>query len=318
MHRMRPPAAAFLAVVLLAACESPKGTTNVVEPASVAVPPELEKSDAIQLVRRTDRLVVEYLELLYQGKIEQASAVKNTVGQTVDADFATFEEVARKGALTLHRNLAVKALGFAHRKRKEAHDLLQEMLKDPVPAIVANAALGLGILRYPETDATRLIELLASGDPEIRINAATAIRDLLPLREIPRELTPEHRAAVDRLVVMLIDRTQVRGRRAAVWALANLRHGDMLPHLTAALHDEDDQVQIGALYGIRKLADPRSIDPLLAYLDGKPPEAQASWAKEALIAIALQSGLGKSRVELEPLGTNSRAWRRYLEEARMR
>jgi len=316
------PLAGLLPLLAFAAapgCQSTaKGKTTVVEPAAMKPPPEFEKRESIQLVRRNERLVSEYEELRLQGKLRQAEAVRNTIGQSVDREFETFEEVALHGELTTYRTLAVNSIGFAAVRKKEAHDLLQRLLRDPAPIVVANAALGLAVLRHPETDWTRLIELCASGDPEVRINAASALKELFPLRETPRTLTPEHRAAVDRLVVLLVDEDRVRARRAAVYALANLHHPDMLPHLVAALKDEDGVVQVGALIGIGRLKDPRAIEPLLEYLDDDPEEAQASWAQRALCATVLEAGLSRSRAELEPLGTNVRRWRAFLEEARSR
>ena len=122
---------------------------------------------------------------------------------------------------------------------------------------------------------------------------------------------------MDRLVTMLHDPASIRSRRAAAWALANMRHVDAMPHLISALKDDDEQVQIGGLVGLKRLGDQRGLEPVLAYLEDGPTTEAASWARQTLEAIVIQMGLAQSAGELRDLGTNPRTWRNFIRAARM-
>ena len=214
--------------------------------------------------------------------------------------------------------MAVKCLGFAIEKRARARDILLKLCDDPDLTIVQNAALAVGILRDKQTDLTPLVKLLAHGDLTVRTNAATSLRDLFLVIPTPRDLTPQYWTAIDRLVTLLHEKSSPRGRRAAVWALANLRHPETLPHLISALEDPDEIVQIGGLYGIEVLGDQRALDPVLEYLHKGPTTNGASWARKALVRIAVQGGFAKTASELDELKTNWRAWRDWFRAARMK
>ena len=212
--------------------------------------------------------------------------------------------------------MAVKCIGFAVENRKAAHQTLEKITNDPDLTLVKNAALGLGLLRDKDSDMTVLVKLLAHGDVEVRTNAATAIKDIWIVRETPRELTPQYWTAIDRLISLLHQKVSVRGRRAAAWALANLRHPEVMEHLVSALDDDDVYVQIGGLHGLRVLGDQRSLEPLLEYLESGPTTAAQSYAKNALVAIAVQSGFAKTPSECEPLGAEPKKWRQWIRAKR--
>jgi HEAT repeat protein len=280
--------------------------------------PELRADEAHRLVRSTERNVNHFQELQIQGQTRQMVSLRRAIARTVDENFATFETMATTADLRVQRNMAVKCLGFALEKRTAARDLLVRLCDDANVTIVSNAALGLGILGDRETDLTPLVKLLAHGDVEVRTNAATALKSIYLVRETPRELTAQHWAAIDRLIALQQEKTSTRARRAAVWALANLRHPDVLDHLFTALKDDDEYVQIGGLYGIKLLGDQRALEPLLEYLEDSPTSTAGSWAHQALVRIAVQGGFAKAPSELADLGTSARSWRRWFRAARMR
>ncbi|MHC4670204.1 MAG: HEAT repeat domain-containing protein [Planctomycetota bacterium] len=285
---------ALLGLALLAgACSGPrKGETKLPDSEVMKDTPELTDDEAAQLMRRTERNVKLYEDLRLQGQTQKMVALHRTIGRTVDDNFATFRGVALQGKLAVKRNMAVKCLGFAVAERAKARDTLVQLLEEEDPFLLANASLALSILRDKETDLTRLIRLLGHADKEVRTNAATALMEIFNVKETPRRLTPQHYAAIDSLVSLLNDPATTRGRRAAVFALANLRHPETLDHLISALQDSDELVQIGGLYGIELLGDQRALEARPPRGPGRPwcrspcrpasprrPPSWTSWAR---------------------------------------
>ena len=307
--------------LLLGACSAPRK-----EP-SIAVPYEDQVKEALdqqgnekgQIVRRTYQNVRRYEELRVEGQEQPMAAMRRTIGQGVDENFDVFKEHAldKAGSSTL-RNWAFACLGFAMEKRVAARQLLQSFLVDPgaQPWLLANACQALSVLKDKETDLSVVIPLVSHGNPEVRTSAATAIKELWLVTVAPRDLTPQHYAAIDRLVALLHDDATIRGRRAAVWALANLHHPDVLDHLISGLLDDDSEVQMGALVGIERLGDARALEPLFEYLDEDPEDGLASWALRALQQIAVQNGFAQTKTELESIGTSGKAWRKWFRAKR--
>jgi len=305
------------------ACQSNRTTGQ--EDANAALKVEAAKdADPIggdelgRLLRSTERNVRHYFELRLQGKQDLMVSLRRTIGRTVDDNFATFREVALNGEFLIRRNIAVKCIGFAIRKKKAAQSVLRKLYEDSEITIVQNAALAIGLLRDPEADFTPVVALLGHGDVTVRTNAATSIATLFLIRETPRDLTPQHWAAIDRLVTLLHEDGAVRGRRAAAWALANLRHPAVLPHLVAALQDDDELVQIGGLRGLERLGDQRALEPVLEYLRDNPTDSGQSWARKVLVQIAVQGGFAQVPSELDPLGADPRKWSEWFRAARMK
>jgi HEAT repeat protein len=322
MHEKRRPTcemryALWGLLLLAAACETQKtGETTLPDTEAIKDAPELSGDEATQLVRRTERNVKHYEELRLQGQTGSMVAVRRTIARTVDENFPAFREVALDTSTSVQRNMAIQALGFANEYRADARDLLVGTLGDEDPWILANAALALSRLKDPETDLSRLITLVGHADKEVRTSAATALMEIYNVRQTPRKLTPQHYAAIDRLVSLLHDKATTRGRRAAVFALANLQHPETLDHLASALEDSDEMVQIGGLYGIERLGDQRALEPVLEFLAKTPSAEAASWAKKALVRIAVQGGFTNTPSELDKLGTSAKLWRRWFRAAR--
>jgi HEAT repeat protein len=273
-----------------------------------------------QVIRRTYQNARRCEELRIEGQEVPLAAMRRTVGRSVDDDFEIFKRHALdKDSATL-RNWAIACLGFAIEKRVEARKLLESMLSDETvaPWFLANACQALSVLRDKETDLSAVIRLVSHGDPEVRTSAATAIKEVWLVSETPRDLTPQYYAAIDRLVALLHDDATTRGRRAAVWALANLRHPAVLEHLLGALNDPDTEVQIGALRGVELLGDARAIEPLCDYLNGSPQDGPASFCVRALQQIAVQNGFAQTKSELESIGTSGKAWRKWFRGQRMK
>lgn len=271
-----------------------------------------------QLVRRTYQNVRRYEELRIEGQEQPMAAMRRTIGRTVDEGFGVFEKYAFDKESTTLRNWAISCLGFAIEKRVDATRLLESLLKDPAspPWFLGNACMALSVLHDKETDLSVVIPLVSHPDPEVRTCAATAIKEIWLVIPTPRDLTPQYYAAIDRLVALLHDDATTRGRRAAVWALANLHHPAVLEHLISALNDRDVEVQIGGLRGIEMLGDPRALEALFEYLDGSPQDGPASFAVRALQQIAVQNGFAQTKSELESLGTSDRAWRKWFKAQR--
>jgi HEAT repeat protein len=315
----------FLPVLAALACCKSSGqgdVTNIVEVGAGAVEqrPEVALGEDAKLVRNTEESVKRYEELRLQGLTRAMSALRDSIATSVDQDFPVYRDMALESKLYLHRNMAVKCLGFAREKRADAREalLLIASKPDEQPFLRANAMRSIGILRDPDTPLEPIVSMLGSGDPQMRTAAAEAFKELALVRETPRELTPQYHTAIERLSTMLYDKANRSGRRAAVWALANLRHPDTLDNLLAALGDSDEQVQIGALRGLELLGDQRAIDPILKYLRDGPSSSAESWATLTLKAIALQGGFTKDPGELIPLGSNPRKWEEFFRAARMK
>jgi len=313
---------ALLAVILAAAaCGSPPKAEEIKVPDPDIVGEAVDKGGDpdFELAKRTHSNVRHYNELRRQGLMQQMVAMHNNIARTVDENFEVYRRLALDRTLYTPRNWAVASLGFSLEKRKEARQVLEQVLAEEGENywIIANACLSLSVLADPDTDISNVIVLLSHGDPEVRTSAATCIKEVWRVSETPRKLTPQHYAAVDRLVGLLSDPATTRGRRAAAFALANLRHPEMLDYLVTATKDSDDLVQIGGLYGISLLGDARAIEPLIAYLNSGPGEDPASWAKKALTNIAVQNGFAKTPAEVDALGTNGKAWRDWFRSKRM-
>jgi HEAT repeat protein len=315
---MRRAALALGPILLFAACGSTpeEPATTLVQVGAVEDARELDIDESSRLVLDTERNVNQWEELRLQGMTQKMEAVRRSIAVAVDGNLDVFSEMALEGELNLQRNKAVKCLGFAFEQREAARKTLVILLGDGSATIAANAARALGILRDPETDLTPLITLLAHRDVHVRTNAATALIDLFRIKPTPRQLPAQYYTAIDRLITMLHDPASIRSRRAAAWALANMHHPEVLDHLVSALADADEQVQVGGLYGLRQLGDARSLEPLLAYLEGEPGGEAGSWAHQALVAIAMNGGFAKTASELRSLGDNARLWRDWFRQAR--
>jgi len=307
--------------LFLGACSAPKKEADLVVPYEDQVKAALEHegNEEGQIIRRTYLNVRRYEELRIEMQEQPMAALRVTIGRSVDDNFDVFKRHALdKGGSSTLRNWAVACLGFAIDKRVPARDLLQSFLVDPdePPWLLANACQGLAVLRDKETDLSLVIPLVGHGNPEVRACSATTIKEIWFVTVPPRDLTPQYYAAIDRLVGLLHDDATIRGRRAAVWALANLHHPVVLDHLISALADDDPEVQIGGLCGIEALGDARALEPLFEYLDDDPAEGPASFAVRALQQIAVQNGFAQTKTELESLGTSAKAWRKWLRAKR--
>jgi HEAT repeat protein len=304
-------------LLLAAACETTKtGETTLPDTETIKDAPEVTGDEDTQLVRRTERNVKYFEELRLQGQTGSMMAVRRTIARTVDENFPTFQRIALDKQVSVQRNMAIQAIGFAAEYRTKARDLLVGLLDEDDPWILANAALALSRLADPETELTRLITLVGHADKEVRTSAATALMEIFNVQQTPRQLPPQYYAAIDRLVSLLHDKATTRGRRAAVFALANLQHPETLDHLASALEDSDEMVQIGGLYGIERLGDQRALEPVLEFLSKTASAEAASWAKKALVRIAVQGGFTNTPSELDKLGTSSKLWRRWFRAAR--
>ncbi|MHC4954005.1 MAG: HEAT repeat domain-containing protein [Planctomycetota bacterium] len=319
---------ALLALLLLpfvtVACVSSddnKDVTNILEVGTGEAErqPEVAMNETTRMIRNTSESVKRYNELRLQGMSRAMRALRNTISRAVDENFDAFRDQALAGKY-IHRNMALRCLGFASERRADARETLIQIASNPDERtfMIANAALQLGTLRDPETPLEPIVALMGSGNPTIRTNAADAFKDIVLVKETPRELSPQYLTAIDRLATMLYDKHNRLGRRAAVWALGNLRHPDTFDHLVAALDDDDQTVQIGGLRGLELLGDQRCIDPVIEYMGKGPGQAGTTWSIAVLKATAIQTGLAKEPGEMAELGDSPNKWKEFFRDARMR
>jgi HEAT repeat protein len=259
-----------------------------------------------------------YDELRIEMQSQPMAAMRRTIAQAVDENFDTFVKFAQDKQSSTLRTWSITCLGFAGETRVKARDLLQSLLIEPDVAAwdLANACQALSELRDKDTDLSLVIPLVSHGNPEVRTCAATAIKEIWLVTGSPRDLTPQHYAAIERLVSLLHDDATIRGRRAAAFALANLRNPAVLDHLISALQDDDAEVQIAGLRGIEMLGDPRALEALFEYLDSGPATVPGSYAVRALQQIAVQNGFAQTKAELESIGTSGKAWRKWFRAQR--
>ncbi|MEE8106402.1 MAG: HEAT repeat domain-containing protein [Planctomycetota bacterium] len=287
------------------------------------LPKSLTDKESTKLVRATNRNIQNWHDLMFvQGSTLAGQALRKNIQETVDDNFETFSQVA----LTPDHDykplaiMAVRGIAFSFKHRDEGRDILLSLLQNESPTMIANAALGLGMLKSKKTseiDLATLITLLEHRNRGVRTNAADALGELFRIKQTPRELTSMYREAIDRLTVIGQDRDNVFGRRAASAALGNLHHPASFDALVEMLDDTDIQVQIGVLDALRKLKDPRALEYVLDYLDDNSTGPGGSHAQKTLEDICISAGLMKDARDATDLGTSARRWRQYIDAARM-
>jgi hypothetical protein len=307
--------------LLLWSCASTDDEPGIVVPYENEVKEALEQegNEEGQIIRRTHQNVRRYEELRIEVQTQPMEAMRRTIAQSVDDNFEVFRKAALDRQFQTLQTWAVACLGFAVENRAAARALVESQLGagNLPPWLLATACFALRVMRDPSTDLSLVIPLMGHADAEVRASAAHAVAEVWAVSKTPRDLTPQHHAAIDRLVGLLHDKATTRGRRAAALALANLCHPAVLEHLISALNDADDGVQIVALRGIERLGDARALDGLFEYLDGSPQDGPASFAVAALQQIAVQNGFAQTKSELESLGTSGKAWRKWFKSQRM-
>ena len=313
--------ALLAALALVAACKSkPERTMLEVVPLP-KLPRELAERESTKLVRATNRNIIQWHDLKYgQGATSAAVAMHHTIRTAVDENFDTFVDVARNGELLQLRSMAVKAIGFTSEHRRRAREFLKEELDNESWTIVANAALGLGILRSKKTDEEdlgALISLLESKHAPVRANSADALSSLFTIKPTPVPLTPQYQTALDRLSILAEERGEIRVRRASVKALIGMHTPAAFMAFASGLDDPDFEVRIGCITGMRLLLDPRALDPLVTHLDDVDSKQEATHVTEALIKIAMVQNFSSDARELEALGTSYRKWRDFIRSKRM-
>ncbi|MCZ6785589.1 MAG: HEAT repeat domain-containing protein [Planctomycetota bacterium] len=313
--------ALVVAVVLVAACKSkPERTMLLVTPLP-KLPRELAERESTKLVRATNRNIIQWHDLKYgQGATSAAIAMHHTIRIAVDENFDMFIDVARNGELLQLKSMAVKAIGFTSEHRRRAREFLKEELDNESWTIVANAALGLGILRSKKTDEEdlgALISLLENKHAPVRANSADALGNLFTIKPTPVPLTPQYETALNRLTILAEQRGETRVRRASIKALIGMHTPGALMAFAEGLDDPDFEVRIGCITGMRLLLDPRAIDPLVTHLEDIDSKQEATHVTEALIKIAMVQNFSGDARELEALGTSYKQWRNFIRSKRM-
>jgi len=319
---MRVRVCSAVVAAILAACSStPEPTATAKVTPIPTLPKSLTDKDSTKLVRATNRNIENWHDLVFiQGSTLAGQALRRNIQQTVDEKFETFADVATNGELAQLRIMAVRGIAFSFEHRDEGRDILLRLMQNESPTMIANAALGLGMLKSRKTseiDLATLITLLQHKDRGVRTNAADALGELFRITDTPRELTSMYREAIDRLTVIGKDPASVYGRRAASAALGNLHHPACFDALVSMLTDEDLQVQIGVLDALRKLKDTRALEYVLKYLADNSTSPGGSHAEKTLEGICISAGLMKDARDATDLGDSARRWRQYIDAARM-
>jgi HEAT repeat protein len=285
------------------------------------LPRELAERESTKLVRATNRNIIQWHDLKYgQGATSAAIAMHHTIRIAVDENFDMFIDVARNGELLQLKSMAVKAIGFTSEHRRRAREFLKEELDNESWTIVANAALGLGILRSKKTDEEdlgALISLLENKHAPVRANSADALGNLFTIKPTPVPLTPQYETALNRLTILAEQRGETRVRRASIKALIGMHTPGALMAFAEGLDDPDFEVRIGCITGMRLLLDPRAIDPLVTHLEDIDSKQEATHVTEALIKIAMVQNFSGDARELEALGTSYKQWRNFIRSKRM-
>ena len=117
ISRSFPVVLAFAAAGCVSTDE-PKDVTNIVSVGVGAAEeqPDVASDDATRRVRNTAESVKRYEELRLQGNSRAMIALRTTIARTIDEDFDDFRNMALDGQSYLHRNMAVKCLGFANER----------------------------------------------------------------------------------------------------------------------------------------------------------------------------------------------------------
>lgn len=241
---------AFAAVVLTACASGPDRATDGAQVGpngetierigpTEAVPWAEEITDdhrrAGMVLADIDRKVGTWVQLVLRGQKEDVRTVvslEDSIRNDVRRHLQTvIDELA--GGPVRNRRIAAAALGFAD--RKEVLGSLLAAVEDRDQVVVANALLGISILRVPDTPIARITEKFRDQHApiDVRNNAGRALRtqDLLALEGLERDLVLD--AARFALVS---DESAVRVHGLLI--LATMLDTDSIGRIEALLDDE--------------------------------------------------------------------------------
>ncbi|WP_329010355.1 HEAT repeat domain-containing protein [Micromonospora rifamycinica] len=156
----------------------------------------------------------------------------------------------------------------------------------------------------PETDTTRALRGLASGDPSVRLRAALAIG------------TAPAPASVDPLVARCATEPDFSVREMLTWALTRHPPEATVPRLVAALGSTGTQARSQALHTLSKIGDRRAWPAITRALLTDPDDevARSAWrAAVALVPEGAEPGL--AAVLATQLGRGDRATQLSLSRA---
>jgi HEAT repeat protein len=190
------------------------------------------------------------------------------------------------------RRTAIESLGKIG--DRSALPAVSPLLADPVPVVRAAAAQALGRMARPEDGDVISAMARALEDPSdsVKQAAALAIGDIEPS---PRQLT----SARD-----LLRSSDVRVRRATVYALLLLDTGQVVEWLLPLLDDPDQEVRQGAVAALGLSGDARAATALRKPLAQDPSPAVRTEAAYHLGKVSGQHAraLLKTAVEKEKDG----------------
>jgi len=192
------------------------------------------------------------------------------------------------------RTIAAFAVGWP--RHPEAIQPLINALRDPSPAVVSNACLGLYVLDLPEIPAGPLGEVaLEHSDPDARCNAALALSALAALPGKAEEVRPFLRK--------LLKSEDARIRVHALRGYLRISRKEDLPDLLPLLQDPVPLVRSAAVLAVGHVGGPKVVAPLLEKIS--PSETNQNVRLYARKVLQRLSGG-------QDAGYDLRAWKRIF------
>ena len=232
-----------------------------------------------------------------QVRLEAAAALGRLRGEGLEEDAARLAAGAAPGSLV--GRLAAVAL-LANHRRAKATRLLQLLADDPEPAVAAPATARLLVIA-PALVLPVLERLLASPDAKLRSLGIEAVRlqpkekyvrllgsrlgDAHPdvrgkAREVLEALAKKgfQKAVIEEATTVLA-RDRWQGLEQATILLVRLDQKPAAERLVELLRGDRPEVFLTAAWGLRKLANPKTLEGALSYARAKQRKLRAAAAR---------------------------------------
>ncbi len=264
MHRLSPPSLPLLAFATLCAggvsCSSTpeKEAKPIYENAVVADTFDVDK-DVASLFLQLDRALIAWNKLTLEADDPREAQKAQALKEDITFKSTRYQKdliQALESGPPFQRQIAALALGFSEvkalpsdaRDQARAHRIspmvpLQAALNDPLPAVVSNALLAIGLQADPNTPTEQMITLLAtSEDNTLRANASWALKRLADVgAPMPGVLPVARRALSDA-------EAGVRSQCALI--LARHQDPEAIDSLAGLLRDETNAPAFAAARGL--------------------------------------------------------------------
>lgn len=266
----------------------------------------------LQSFARVEAMITRWDSLRANGRAQEANSLAPSITQSVDADYATFENAAR-GGLGLHAQyLAVSALGFA--SSPSATQVLTQQVAGRDGKLAGNAFIALGIRADPNTSVDLIIARIGPTQPLlVKRYAPLALGKILDART-RAGFAPNQgveRQAMVRLGAIAVDPDPITRLHVAN-AMSAMRVADTYDYLRVLTGDPVMRVRWAAAAALERQADPRGFPAVVQLLSEVAPESKHI-IRDILISYAgrLQRR-PLTAAEVESLGIGPRAWSQWF------